>query len=101
MTLGELIEFLEKRDPEKVVPLGFNYPHSYRGYYDQLAFEPAPKIKVSEMLVCTRESLGETYIGYKGGEFKMDKWTKVWLAYYGETGEEIGPVLLKYMVGEI
>src|SRR4030042_992561 len=41
MTLGELIQFLEARDPERAVPVGFAEPDSYRGYYDELAFAPA------------------------------------------------------------
>jgi hypothetical protein len=40
MYLTNLIAFLEKYDPAQVVPVGFHRPHSYRGYYDQLAFEP-------------------------------------------------------------
>jgi len=40
MMLSDIIETLEKYDPATIVPLGFGEPHSYRGYYDQLAFEP-------------------------------------------------------------
>ncbi len=100
MTLGELIEFLAARDPAIVVPVGFNRPHSYRGFYEQLAFEPARNVTAGSMLACAREALGRTYIGYKGGEFKMEEYTDVNLAEYGCTGEEIGPILLSYMVGE-
>jgi hypothetical protein len=71
MTLNELIRYLEKEDPKKVVAIGFNNPHSYRGYYEDLAFEPAKNITVGEMLDCAKGALGKTYEGYKGGEYKM------------------------------
>ena len=101
MTLGELIKFLKSKDRKKIVPLGFDNPHSYRGYYEELAFEPALNISVEEMLDCAKEALGNTYEGYKGGIYKMGNSTDVWLAEYGHCGESIGPILLKYMLGEI
>ena len=100
MTLGELIKFLEAHDPERIVPIGFAEPHSYRGYYEDLAFEPARDVTVGSMLACARDALGKTFEGYKGGDFKMGEYADVWLANYGHTGEGIGPVLLSYMVGE-
>jgi hypothetical protein len=101
MRLGELIEFLEARDPATVVPIGFRHPHSYRGYYECLAFEPAENVTVGSMLECAKGALGETFEGYKGGDYTMKEYTNIYLAEYGKTGEEIGPVLLKYMVGEV
>jgi hypothetical protein len=101
MTLGQLIETLEKvADKSQAVKLGFGRPHSYRGYYDQLAFEPKENVTVAEMLKDAKESLGETFMGYKGGYFTMDKYTDVWLANYGSCGEGIGPVLLSLMIGQ-
>lgn len=101
MYLGELITFLEARDPAIVVPLGFNRPHSYRGDYSELAFAPARNVNVGSMLAAARSALDTTYIGYKGGEYTMREYTKVHIAEYGSTGEEIGPILLQYMVGEL
>lgn len=101
MVLKELIEFLESRDSNLFVPVGFNHPHSYRGYYTDLAFEPRENTTVGEMLGCAKEALGKTYSGYKGGDFKMGEYTDVWLSEYGRCGEGIGEVLLKYMCGEI
>jgi hypothetical protein len=99
--LGELIAFLEARDPAIVVPMGFHEPHSYRGDYFCLAFEPLPNTTVGAMLACAREALGKTYQGYKGGDYVMKEYTNVYLSEYGTTGEEIGPILLQYMVGEL
>lgn len=99
MNLQQLIDALATADPNRVCPIGFTNPHSYRGYYDQLAFEPAHDVRVSDMLACATGAIGATYSGYKGGEFTMDASTDVWLAEYGSTGETIGPVLLAYMLG--
>lgn len=98
MRLGELIEALEAAPPNHVVPHGFRNPHSYRGYYDQLAFEPCDNITVHDMLAEARSALSSTFTGWKGGEFAMDEHTECWLANHGCCGEEIGPTLLRYML---
>ena len=98
MTLGELILFLESQDQNKMVPIGFKSPHSYRGYYEQLAFEPANNVKVCDMLECAREAVGTTYCGWKGGDFEMSEYTEVNLAEEGHTGESIGPHFLCLMM---
>lgn len=67
MQLQDLINYLEKEDPKKVAPLGFSYPHSYRGIYSELAFEPTPNVTVGEMLECAKSALDTTYQGWKGG----------------------------------
>ena len=100
MYLKELIETLEKVDGDMVVPHGFGNPHSYRGYYDQLAFEPEENVTVGQMLKDAQDSLGKTFEGYKGGDFTMDEYTDVWLAEYGSCGEGLGPTLLSYMLRE-
>lgn len=98
MTLGELITALEAADAEQIIPNGFDTPHSYRGYYNELAFEPATDITVAEMLEAARSALGETYEGWKGGQYKMTAHTDCWLAEEGCLGETIGPLLLKLML---
>ncbi|WP_305012358.1 hypothetical protein [Hymenobacter mellowenesis] len=94
-----MIEFLETQNPNKFVPMGFHNPHSYRGYYSELAFEPVEKVTVGKMLECAKEALRNTYEGWKGGDFTMNSYTDVYLAEEGSTGEEISEILLKYMVG--
>lgn len=98
MTLNELITFLEKQDQALVLPTGFTHPHSYRGYYDELAFEPAADVTVASMLAAAKSALGSTYHGWKGGEYVMHGWTDCWLAEEGRAGEGIGPVLLRLMI---
>lgn len=97
MYLKDLITFLEKQDPNKVVPYGFHAPHSHRGDYSELAFEPTENITFGEMLSEARSAVGATFEGYKGGDFKMSEFTPVYIANYGETGSGISPTLLKYM----
>lgn len=99
MRLGELIIQLKGVDPDTPVRLGFSSPHSYRGYYNQVAFAPKLNTTAGEMLKCAEDALGSTYSGYKGGEYEMGEWTAAWLANHGECGEQIGPTLLDYMCG--
>lgn len=101
MTLAELIAALEAADPERVCPIGFTNPHSYRGDYRDLAFEPATNVAVAEMLDLARSADGATYEGWKGGDYTMGPNTNVHLATRGDCGEEIGPVLLRYMLGVV
>jgi hypothetical protein len=99
MTLAELITALEAEDPRKVVPHGFTDPHSWRGDYMDLAFEPASNVTVGAMLADARSALGAVFHGYKGGEYTMEEYTSCWLAEYGNgDGETIGPLLLKLML---
>jgi hypothetical protein len=61
--------------------------HSYRGYYDDLAFEPS--IEHSNVgtlrIMVVRASQG-TYTGYKGGEYTYADDTPLWFAHRGCTG---------------
>jgi hypothetical protein len=101
LSLGSLISILERENPDKVVRNGFRNPHSYRGYYECLAFEPAKDITVREMLVDAKYALNNVFTGYKGGEFRMDEYTDVYIAPYGNTGDEMGRMLLNYMLNDV
>ena len=98
MTLEELIAALEAENPDRTLPLGFTNPHSWRGDYMQLAFEPAANVTIGAMLTDARSALGATYDGWKGGEYTMDKYTDCYLAWRGRVGEEIGPVMLTLLL---
>ena len=97
-TLEALISALEAAPADRVVRRGFKNPHSYRGYYEDLAFEPAENVTVGSMLEVARSAIDNTYEGYKGGTFRMSEWSTVWLAWYGETGETLGPNLVAAML---
>lgn len=99
LTLGEVIDRLKGEDPERRVPLGFARPHSYRGYYHDLAFEIERDVTVGEMLAAAYGALGSTYEGWKGGDYTMDSHTDVWLVREeGDVGESMGAVLLDLML---
>jgi hypothetical protein len=90
MTLGALVELLEALDPERMVT-GFGQPNSYRGYYQDLAFEPSTEeMAVGELLrVCREKCMGQCFQGYKGGDFWMTGNTPLWIASYGITGPRL------------
>lgn len=98
VTLGKLVEILKKHDPTKRVKYGFTYPHSYRGYYECVAFEPADNICVGGMLESAKGALGMTFVGWKGGDFPMDGDTTVFIAFEGSCGDRLEPMLLRLML---
>lgn len=89
MTLGNMIKILEKM-PDNEMLANLSGPHSYRGYYSDLAFELDTGTRpASEILEDCRESMGKTFMGYKGGDFTMKEYTPVWVASYGHLGEKL------------
>lgn len=100
LTLREVIARLEREDPAKRLPVGFHAPHSYRGYYEQLAFEVTYDITVGDMLAAAEAAMGATFQGWKGGDYVMDGDSDCWLVKeegHGG-GETIGAVLLELML---
>ena len=97
MILKDLIAYLEAKDPNIVLPRGFFHPHSYRGYYEDVAFAPKDNVRVGDMLRDARAALGATFEGYKGGSYTMHEYSDCWLAKYGRTGAAISVVVLDAM----
>jgi hypothetical protein len=95
-TLGDLIDWLEKQDPDTVVEDGFGSPHSDRGSYDELAFDPEPEARLGDMLKHALSADGATFQGWKGGDFKMGRHTSVYIGEYGMCGDPITPTHFKY-----
>ena len=86
MTLGKLIAALEAI-PADVDVAGLGRPHSYRGYYSDLAFEPTEgTVKAADLLAQCKAAMGKVFEGYKGGDFVMGEITPVWVADYGSSG---------------
>lgn len=98
MNLKRLIEVLQKHPGGKVLAHGFSNPHSYRGYYECLAFVPARNVTVGSMLQAAKSAVDETYGGWKGGEYTMKETTQVYLANVGCTGDELSETLLGFML---
>jgi hypothetical protein len=102
LALTELIDRLKVEDPAKVLRLGFNHPHAYRGYYHDLAFELARSVTVGEMLAAAESAARATFQGWKGGDYTMGEWTPTWLVTEeGDCGESLGAVLLEYMLADV
>jgi hypothetical protein len=104
MNLGELIDQLEAiPDKHRKVRIGFGKPHSWRGSYCELAFEPVHDTTIAAMLQCAQEADGISYTGYKGGEYLMDRSTTVHLAEYGDCtdDDEIGDLLFRLLTGRL
>ena len=102
MTLGELIEILEKYDPKIKLPTGLGNPHSWRGAYDEIAFEIVVNTTVGEMLEAARSIDRKTLTGYKGGEYRMTRDTSINIDNYGSytDGRQIWGLLLNLMIGQ-
>lgn len=98
MKLIEIIDELRKHPRNMPVWHGFNKPHSYRGNYSELAFEPIEDTTVNAMLESCCGALGCDFEGYKGGIFTMREDVICHLANYGELGEEITPTALAFML---
>lgn len=93
ITLGQLIDLVEKRPPDQDVYLDHHHLRpkgigSYRGHYDQLAIEydcdDHPRVTTAEFLKMLREVEGKTLTGYKGGDYLMTRDTMVWVSNYGK-----------------
>jgi len=90
ITLGELAVTLEKY-PESY-PVEFDSGgcpdtyDSYRGYYDMISVCTGAEgtNDAGTFAQQTREAIGKTYYGYKGGNFTMNRSTPVWVAEYGQ-----------------
>jgi len=99
--LGGIIAALQAEDPNRVLPIGFHKPHSFRGYYEQLAFEPIANITIGEMLDACRSALGSTFQGWKGGDYTMGEHTDCWIAEWGNSSDnQIGPMLLWLLLAQ-
>ena len=99
LCLGELILKLKSMPPDSDVILDFDntIPYtidSWRGSYDEIAIcythvgdSYAPKPWVAQQFCrILIDAIGNTFTGYKGGTYIMDKTTPVWVANYGESG---------------
>jgi hypothetical protein len=66
-----------------------SYPHSYRGYHEDLAFAPSnDTITAREFLVLIGSALGPMD-GHKGGEYDVNMRTTVWIAEHSKLGSKI------------
>jgi hypothetical protein len=76
MTLGDLIDLL-KENPGQVLRPGLDHPHSWRGVYEQLAFEPCDETTTDSLLCAAVAAIGGVFEGYKGGHYEMTRRTPI------------------------
>ena len=105
MTLGQIIEALEGIPADAQVA-NLRGPHSYRGYYDDLAFKRSEGTRyASDLLADCKAAMGKAFEGYKGGRYVMGELTPVWIADYGCCGVKLialragGDIDVDYDVG--
>lgn len=92
MNIEQILEALEKFDmdlPVEIHGLTWRaYPffvYSYRGYYSHLGIQPGgSRISNNQFWFMLKRAIGSKYTGYKGGVYKMQKSTPVWIATEGE-----------------
>lgn len=101
MTLGDLIKRLEAIPPETVMRPGIGNPHSWRGRYEELSFEPVEETTVGKLLEEAKGCIGRTFCGYKGGEYTMSERSTVNIDEYGHwsDGNAIWDLALSAMLG--
>ena len=108
LTLGGLIEGLIGNEGLRVAVHGrsdgafllwggLGKPDSYRGFYEDLAFPVWQEgtQTTDELLTICKNAIGETYYGYKGGEYLMDEEAPLWIA---EDGDVTGWALVDWRV---
>ena len=85
MNLGEYIKILEKcENKNRVIKKGLGDPDSWRGSYNELAFDIVENITIQQMIDCAKNCIGMQFTGYKGGEFVFDENTSINIDSYGD-----------------
>lgn len=101
LTLEKLLQKLNDAPEDALVVFGGDNTgapgdtNSYRGFYSDLSFEPSEKpITVAEFKARCVMANGETFMGYKGGDYVMGDKTPLWVAPYGMCGNAIMDAVL-------
>jgi len=78
-----------------IAGFGIGGPHSYRGYYEDLALEPQGSdiLTAKALLEELYAVLDTEQTGWKGGEYLMTETTQVWIAYEGCTAGHNGGLI--------
>ncbi len=95
MTVSELIDALAQfsDDVEVRFPLGFSGPngriHSYRGFYEDVALgwtadDGHEEFTVGELTALLEGAIGDTFEGYKGGDYRCTRDTLCWVDNVGD-----------------
>ena len=78
MTLKEFKEHIEKFSSNKEFKFGISEPFSWRGSYDEVAFEFTEfPMSREDILKNIKMAYDNTFYGYKGGEYTYSDHTEV------------------------
>jgi hypothetical protein len=92
---SKIVEFVESFDYNFTLrfdfkDVGVSELDSYRGYYDELAVGfDIGGMGVQEFLIALIDAHGQTFYGYKGGDYIMHASTPVWVSNYGMCSDRI------------
>lgn len=103
-TVGRVLNAFEHAFPNDIVyvdvdgaPMALHHPHSYRGSFDELAFSVKPgTMTVGELRELLEGVLGQSFEGWKGGQYVMGHATPIHVADVGETGKPLGLRVSEY-----
>lgn len=91
LRLGDIIDALKPVKDDSRVEFDFggfeaSGIDSYRGYYSDLALSFAEAgLTAGALLKELEDANGSVFTGYKGGDYRMDRSTPVWVANYGRS----------------
>jgi len=89
MKLDHLIHRLKNIDPNFVPSVAISDPHSYRGFYDELAFQKYDnRVAIGYMIEMATWCIQRTFEGWKGGQYIMTPETECHLADIGTCSPE-------------
>lgn len=78
MELKEFKDYIENTEKGKKFNYGISEPFSWRGSYDEVAFEILEQpMTREEILVNIEKAYTGTFYGYKGGEYTYKDYTEV------------------------
>jgi hypothetical protein len=98
MTIAQAMHVLMHMPGDTLVA-NLKEPHSYRGYYTDLALEYKEEYGLttaSDLLFMLDGIVGEVYYGYKGGKYAMHYLTPIWIV---EKYHALGRKLLSILPG--
>ena len=78
MTLLEFKQYIQKKKNGSIFPVGISEPFSWRGSYNEVAFSIVDQETTKEdILTKIEKAYNEIFIGYKGGNYRYDDYTKI------------------------
>lgn len=78
MNLKQFKDYIESFPDFHIFDNGISYPFSWRGSYDEVAFDiEFDQMSKEEVLKRIDDAYEDTFGGYKGGEYRYCDWTPI------------------------